>query len=55
MVKMWSPSSIGRADKEVADDDGMVVSEDGMMAHVDVRAALIKQLQPIVLEQLGHI
>jgi hypothetical protein len=36
----------------VADAAGMVVSEDGLMAQVDVRAALTKRLQLIPLEHL---
>jgi hypothetical protein len=35
----------------VADAVGMVVSEDGLMAHVDVRDAFIQRLQLIPLEQ----
>mmetsp|Transcript_42169 Transcript_42169/g.75691 ORF Transcript_42169/g.75691 Transcript_42169/m.75691 type:complete len:366 (-) Transcript_42169:6-1103(-) len=52
MATLWSPSSVVRADKEVADAAGMVVSEDGLMAQVDVRAALTQRLQLIPLEQL---
>jgi hypothetical protein len=49
MAILWSPPSVARADKEVADAAGMVVSEDGLMAQVDVRAALTQRLQLIPL------
>jgi hypothetical protein len=44
MASLWSPSKVVRVDKEVADADGLVVYEDGLMVHVDVWAALTQRL-----------
>jgi hypothetical protein len=52
MAIMWNPSSVASVKKDVADAGGMVVSEDGQMAQVEVRAALTQRLQLIPLEQL---
>jgi hypothetical protein len=52
MASMWSPSTVARADKEEADVACMEMSKDGVMAHVDVRDALIQRLQLIRLEQI---
>jgi hypothetical protein len=42
LASMSSPSTVARSDKEVANDVGLAMSDDGMTAHVDVRAALIQ-------------
>jgi hypothetical protein len=48
MASMWSPFTVARADEEVADAIGLVVvSEDGLIAHGDVRAAIIIQRLPL--------
>jgi hypothetical protein len=52
MAILWNPSSVARENKEVADVACLMVSVDGLMAHVDVRAALTQRLQLIPLEQL---
>jgi hypothetical protein len=52
MTSMWSPSSVARADKEGGDVIGLVVSEDELLAYVDVRAGLIQRLKFIPREHL---
>jgi hypothetical protein len=52
MASLWSPSTVVRADKEVVDVVGLVVSQDGLTAHVDVRAALTHRIKIIKSEHL---
>jgi hypothetical protein len=55
MATLCSPSLVARADKEVADVAGRVMSEDELTAQVDVQTAYMQRLRFFPpLEYLGR-
>lgn len=52
MICLYGASTIAKFDKQKADEAGLKLSEDGQMACVDVRKALLSRLEQIPIEQI---